>query len=78
MVRKKTKLKRLMAQAFVHQMKTIEILLQVAAIFGEWHTDYAEMFVMIATNCNFTMQAIESVCRHSWGTFPDNIQTWLK
>lgn len=78
MVRKQTQLKRHLAQAYIHQMRTIEILLQVATVFGEWHSDYAELFQLIATNCYITMQAIKDVCIHSWGTFPDNIKSWLK
>lgn len=78
MSKKRVVLKRRMAQAYVHQMRTIEILLEVAKIFGEWHKDYEEMFILIATMCGYTMSLIKKVCTHSWGYFPDDVQTWLK
>jgi hypothetical protein len=75
---KKKRLRRKLAQCVTYQQKTIENLLEVAEIFGEFHDDYKEMFEVIATSCGLTLELIKRVCEHAWGYFPNDFHTWLQ
>lgn len=59
-------------------MKTVYILVEISEVFGEFHTDYAQMFDLIANNCMMTIEWIKVVAIKAWGYFPDDINTWLK
>lgn len=75
---KKKILRRKIAQALNHQMKTVELLIYIATTFGEFHADYEEIFELIANNCMLTIEWIKSIAIKAWGYIPDDINTWLK
>ncbi len=71
-------MRRKLAQAYQHQMRTVELLVELGEIFGEFHMDYYEQFLAISQMSMTVMKFIKGIAIHAWGYFPDNIQTWLK
>lgn len=75
---KKKMLRRKIAQCVGHQMKTVYLLVEISEVFGEFHTDYSEMFNLIANNSMMTIEWIKTIAIKAWGYFPNDINTWLK
>jgi len=75
---KKKMLRRKIAQAFQHEQRTVEIMLELGEIFGEHHKDYEEYFQAIGQCSLVVMGFIQDVAVKAWGFWPDNIETWLK
>lgn len=75
---KKKILRRLIAQSINHQRRSVEKLVRISEMFGEWHEDYAEMFDLIANNCMMTIEWLKSIAIRAWGYIPDDLDTWLK
>ena len=71
-------MRRKMAQAFGHQQKCIECLLEVRDLFAEWHPEWSLMFNAICNNCLITTEFIQSLCIRAWGYFPETLDSWLK
>lgn len=77
-IAKKKYMRRKIAQAIGHQMKSIDCLIEVREFFDEFHPEWAELFNGIANNSLITISFIKSLAIHAWGFFPDNLNTWLK
>lgn len=75
---KKKFMKRKIAQAFGHQQKSVQCLLEVRDLFAEWHPEWSPMFNAICNNCLMTAQFIETLGTRAWGYFPETLDTWLK
>jgi hypothetical protein len=76
--RKKKFMRRKMAQAFGHQQKAIQCMLEVRELFVEWHPEWSPMFNAICNNCMMTAEFIQKLCIQAWGYFPESLDTWLK
>jgi len=75
---KKKMMRRKLAQAYQHQMRTVELLVELGEIFGEFHMDYYEQFLAISQMSMTVMKFIKSIGIHAWGYFPEDINKWLK
>ena len=75
---KKKFMKRKMAQAFGHQQKSIQCLLEVRDLFEEWHPEWCELFTGMCNNCVITMSFIKRLSTLAWGYFPETLSTWLR
>jgi len=75
---KKKFMKRKIAQAFGHQQKSVQCLLEVRDLFAEWHPEWSPMFNAICNNCLMTGEFIEKLATRAWGYFPETLDTWLK
>ena len=67
-----------MAQAWQHQKRTVELMLDMAEEFERWHPKYTQVMQAIAQSCYVVMAFIEKVSTFAWGYFPEDINTWLK
>lgn len=67
-----------MAQAWQHQARTVEIMLDMAALFKEAHPEHAEFMQAIAQSAYVTMDFIKDVSIKCWGFWPEDINSWLK
>lgn len=76
--RKKKFMRRKMAQAFGHQQKAIQCMLEVRELFSEWHPEWSPMFTAICNNCIMTADFIQKLCIRAWGYFPKSLDAWLK
>jgi len=75
---KKKYMKRKMAQAFGHQQKSIQCLIEVRELFNEWHPEWSPLFTGMCNNCVITMSFIKSLSIRAWGYFPETLSTWLR
>jgi hypothetical protein len=75
---KKKLMRRKVAQAIGHQMKSIECMLIVSDFFAEPHPEWIPFFTAICNNCIMTIQFIKSLAIKAWGYFPDDLDKWLK
>lgn len=75
---KKKWMRRKIAQAYGHQQKCIECLLDVRELFVEWHPEWSDMFTAICNNCIITMGFIKDLGIRAWGYFPESLDAWLK
>lgn len=75
---KKKYMRRKIAQAYGHQQKAIECLLEVREMFTEWHPEWSDYFTAICNNCVLTMTFIKALGTRAWGYFPESLDAWLK
>lgn len=75
---KKKFMRRKIAQAYGHQQKAIECLLEVRELFVEWHPEWSDLFTGIGNNCIVTMGFIQKLGIRAWGYFPESLDAWLK
>jgi hypothetical protein len=75
---KKKYMRRKVAQAIGHQMKSLECMLEVGAFFFEFHPEWKPFFDAICNNCMMTIGFIKDLAIKAWGYFPDELDKWLK
>lgn len=70
-------LKRKVAQTYNHLQTAVNNLAWLAEVFEEDHPEYDAAWRMIGTTIVLAMGELENISRHAWGTFPDDIDTWM-
>jgi hypothetical protein len=71
-------MKRYIAQSFQHQQRTIEKLIELGDLFEEHHSEYTELYVLIANCCAMTCRLIQRISILAWGYWPDDFHKWLR
>jgi hypothetical protein len=75
---KRKVLKRTAAQSYQHIMRAMQLILELKEEFGESHTDYQDAFTVTMDGLALILGTLEQIYTHAWGTFPDDLDAWLK